>query len=78
MEGTYPLPEAQLDRFFFKLTVGYPSAEDELMAIAERTTGTATVRGADGADRITRAAHGMSCARELPIAKAVLQLRGPS
>ncbi len=28
MEGTYPLPEAQLDRFFFKLTVKYPSAED--------------------------------------------------
>jgi MoxR-like ATPase len=29
-EGTYPLPEAQLDRFLFKLEVGYPSAEDEL------------------------------------------------
>jgi MoxR-like ATPase len=29
-EGTYPLPEAQLDRFLFKLDVGYPSAEDEL------------------------------------------------
>jgi MoxR-like ATPase len=27
-EGTYPLPEAQLDRFFFKLLVGYPSASD--------------------------------------------------
>ena len=27
-EGTYPLPEAQLDRFFFKLVVGYPSGED--------------------------------------------------
>ena len=29
-EGTYPLPEAQLDRFLFKLAIGYPSAEDEL------------------------------------------------
>ena len=29
-EGTYPLPEAQLDRFLFKLDIGYPSAEDEL------------------------------------------------
>ncbi len=29
-EGTYPLPEAQLDRFLFKLTMGYPSAEQEL------------------------------------------------
>jgi MoxR-like ATPase len=36
-EGTYPLPEAQLDRFFFKLTVGYSSRE-ELATIIERTT----------------------------------------
>jgi len=38
MEGTYPLPEAQLDRFFFKLKVGYP-LEDELLTIIDRTTG---------------------------------------
>ncbi|MCA9258921.1 MAG: MoxR family ATPase [Planctomycetales bacterium] len=36
-EGTYPLPEAQLDRFFFKLLVGY-STREELAAIIERTT----------------------------------------
>jgi MoxR-like ATPase len=36
MEGTYPLPEAQLDRFFFKLHVPFPSLTD-LVAIAERT-----------------------------------------
>ncbi|MCE9619485.1 MAG: MoxR family ATPase [Planctomycetes bacterium] len=36
-EGTYPLPEAQLDRFFFKLLVGYSSRE-ELTTILERTT----------------------------------------
>jgi MoxR-like ATPase len=36
-EGTYPLPEAQLDRFFFKLNVGY-SSRDELNSIVERTT----------------------------------------
>ncbi len=36
-EGTYPLPEAQLDRFFFKLVVGY-SSRDELATIVERTT----------------------------------------
>jgi len=36
-EGTYPLPEAQLDRFFFKLVVGY-STRDELATILERTT----------------------------------------
>jgi MoxR-like ATPase len=38
MEGTYPLPEAQLDRFFFKLTVRTP-AGDELAEILNRTTG---------------------------------------
>ena len=37
MEGTYPLPEAQLDRFFFKLLTEYPSGED-LNAILDRTT----------------------------------------
>ena len=36
-EGTYPLPEAQLDRFFFKLVVGYSSRE-ELATIIDRTT----------------------------------------
>src|SRR5881394_3456023 len=36
-EGTYPLPEAQLDRFFFKLLVGYPSAS-ELSEVLTRTT----------------------------------------
>lgn len=38
MEGTYPLPEAQVDRFFFKLLVTPPSL-DELRTIVERTTG---------------------------------------
>ncbi len=37
-EGTYPLPEAQLDRFMFQLTVDYPSFEEELR-IAEMTSG---------------------------------------
>jgi MoxR-like ATPase len=37
-EGTYPLPEAQLDRFMFQIDVGYPSAEEEL-EIVKRTTG---------------------------------------
>jgi MoxR-like ATPase len=36
-EGTYPLPEAQLDRFFFKLLLGY-SGREELATILERTT----------------------------------------
>ena len=37
-EGTYPLPEAQLDRFFFKLKIDYPSMDEEL-AVLDRTTG---------------------------------------
>jgi len=37
-EGTYPLPEAQQDRFMFKIFVGYPSYDEEFL-IAERTTG---------------------------------------
>ena len=38
-EGTYPLPEAQLDRFMFMIKVGYPTAAEEL-AIAKQVTGT--------------------------------------
>ena len=41
-EGTYPLPEAQLDRFFFKLLVGYPSGA-ELTEVLNRTTENAKV-----------------------------------
>jgi len=37
MEGTYPLPEAQVDRFFFKIVVSFPNL-DELVAILDRTT----------------------------------------
>jgi MoxR-like ATPase len=49
-EGTYPLPEAQLDRFMFMVTVGYPSREEEL-EVLKRTTGAA----AAGPDRILSA-----------------------
>ena len=40
-EGTYPLPEAQMDRFIFKINVGY-SQLDDLMTILDRTTGSKT------------------------------------
>jgi MoxR-like ATPase len=52
MEGTYPLPEAQLDRFFFKVRVPFPTIDD-LVEVMARTTGaiqpeaTAVVNGAD-------------------------------
>ena len=42
-EGTYPLPEAQLDRFLLKVVVGYPTI-DEYEAIVDRTTGTDEVK----------------------------------
>jgi MoxR-like ATPase len=52
MEGTYPLPEAQLDRFFFKVNVELPNAQ-EMVEIMDRTTGKVTpsakkaIRGAE-------------------------------
>src|SRR5439155_767957 len=52
MEGTYPLPEAQLDRFIFKVMVPFPSEED-LVSIVDRTTGT----DAPVAGRVTTAAE---------------------
>jgi len=42
-EGTYPLPEAQLDRFMFNLWIGYPG-KDEEMEIVRRTTGSVTTK----------------------------------
>lgn len=43
MEGTYPLPEAQMDRFLCKILVAYPS-KAELMEITKRTTGGLTIQ----------------------------------
>jgi MoxR-like ATPase len=49
LEGTYPLPEAQIDRFLFKLNVGFPST-DELTLIIEATTGEKALRAQRVAD----------------------------
>lgn len=49
MEGTYPLPEAQLDRFMFKINVGFPTAED-LITILDRTTGVDVPHASNVAD----------------------------
>ncbi|HUS47665.1 MAG TPA: MoxR family ATPase [Phycisphaerae bacterium] len=49
MEGTYPLPEAQLDRFMLKVNVASPPA-DELVTIMDRTTGAAEPQAAKAAD----------------------------
>ncbi|HEY6169160.1 MAG TPA: MoxR family ATPase [Verrucomicrobiae bacterium] len=68
-EGTYPLPEAQLDRFFFKLLVGYPSGA-ELTEVLNRTTEGARVQPAkvlDGAGLI----EFQSLVRQVPVASHV-------
>ena len=68
-EGTYPLPEAQLDRFMFNIRVGYPSEADEL-AIVERTT-------ADGESAADAVLTGEDClriqhlVRQVPVASHV-------
>jgi MoxR-like ATPase len=43
-EGTYPLPEAQIDRFMLKVVVGYPDADDELTVVERALAGFAEVR----------------------------------
>ena len=69
MEGTYPLPEAQLDRFLAKLLVPLPPADD-LMEILARTTSSATsdVQRVAGADELLAATR---LVRELPMATHV-------
>jgi MoxR-like ATPase len=69
MEGTYPLPEAQLDRFFFKVNVALPDAA-ELVEIFERTTGKqvpAAASAASGADILKM----RELARAVPVAAHV-------
>ena len=68
-EGTYPLPEAQLDRFFFKVLVGYPSAE-ELSEVLTRTTGGTRVEVAKVLPRETLQEL-MKTVREVPVASHV-------
>jgi MoxR-like ATPase len=69
MEGTYPLPEAQLDRFFFKLKVTYPS-EEAMHEILDRTT-------TDSTSTVTRVVDKpeilemRQVARSIPIARPV-------
>ena len=69
MEGTYPLPEAQMDRFMFKLKVSYPSAE-EFHTILDRTTQAShpEVSKVVNAQRIIEMRH---IVREVPIAHHV-------
>lgn len=68
-EGTYPLPEAQLDRFFFKILVGYPSAKELAEVLTRTTSGTpSTVEKV--LDRETLCGL-MALVREVPVASHV-------
>lgn len=71
MEGTYPLPEAQLDRFLFKLNVPFPSLT-ELMDIVTMTTGTKE----ESLDKVSNGEELLEMrkvVKELPAAKPVLE-----
>ncbi|MCO6466456.1 MAG: AAA family ATPase [Bradyrhizobiaceae bacterium] len=70
-EGTYPLPEAQLDRFMFNLRLEYPSFEEEVSVVRSTTLEKmATVQRIMGADEIIAA---QTLVRRVPVADNVLQ-----
>lgn len=70
-EGTYPLPEAQLDRFMFQINLTYPSFEDEI-EIVKRTTGNlkSQINSILSAEDIIAF---QSIIREIPVADNVLE-----
>jgi MoxR-like ATPase len=70
-EGTYPLPEAQLDRFMLELRVGYPTREEE-EAVVERTTGdrTATISPVLDAAALRGMQH---LVRRIPVSKGLVR-----
>ena len=71
MEGTYPLPEAQLDRFLLKVLVAFPPASD-LVAVVERTTGDQQPTVEAVADDVILSAM-MDLTRQVPAASTVVQ-----
>ncbi len=59
-EGTYPLPEAQVDRFMLKIKIGYPTKEDELLIMRQNVTGkNAAVQQVVSAKEILKARSSM-------------------
>jgi MoxR-like ATPase len=70
-EGTYPLPEAQLDRFLLKVDVDYPDAETERRILVETTgTGDAVVRPILDAEKLIAL---QSLVRRMPVPETVLE-----
>ncbi len=72
MEGTYPLPEAQLDRFLFKLDVPLPQVTD-LVRIAARTTGETTPTTSPTSLTTEQLMHWMQLIRLVPISRQILE-----
>jgi MoxR-like ATPase len=70
-EGTYPLPEAQLDRFLFDIRIGYPNEEEEV-GILRSTTGASEVALAPMLDAAQTSAL-QRLTRELPAAEPILR-----
>jgi MoxR-like ATPase len=70
-EGTYPLPEAQLDRFLFDIRIGYPNEEEEV-GILRSTTGASEVDLAPVMDAAQTSAL-QRLTRELPAAEPILR-----
>jgi MoxR-like ATPase len=68
-EGTYPLPEAQLDRFLLKIVVGYPNESDELEVI-KRTTGSTAAKAQPVLEGETLLAL-QTLVRETPVADGI-------
>ncbi len=69
MEGTYPLPEAQLDRFFYKVLVPFPDL-DEMVTIMDRTTGNTTPQ-TERCVQVDELAEMRTIVRDVPVAEPV-------
>ncbi len=70
-EGTYPLPEAQLDRFMFNLWIDYPTRDEEMEIVRSTTGGSEPdVVPVLGAEKITRLQH---LVRRVPVSDHVIQ-----
>jgi MoxR-like ATPase len=70
-EGTYPLPEAQLDRFMFNIVLDYPNYEEELQVVKSTTTDTpVSIQKVIGANEIIAYQH---LIRRMPIADNVVE-----
>ena len=71
MEGTYPLPEAQLDRFMFNVKVKYPSIQEELLVV-KGTTGTHSSAGARAILKADELIRLQDLVRGVPVADSVM------